>query len=517
MNSNLWLLSVFGFFAGVLITYVIAYIISLNRRNEYIQALQKADNENEQIKVKNQEQQQLISQLNSDISSQRDKLEKFAQNYAKLQSILSVSETREQHLQNDNKILQNHLSELEKKYEQQTNLHQTIQHEKMKAEEQLKHLNKRLEESKSFLDNATKLLSDRFHHLADDILKQRSQEFSEKNSQQNKLLSEQNQTSIKNLIEPVHKEIEKFNHLIQETNEKNAARNATLQAELEQLKNLNTNLSIEANNLTRALQMNNKIQGNWGEVILEKILENAGLLKNQHYILQHQIKDDEKQEKTKIPDVIIRLPENRSLVIDAKVSLNSYLDYIQAQNNQDIQQIQNTEKSLNNSLESHIKNLSSKDYSHWVDGNSPDFVFMFIPIEPVFQFLCNQEKLLYTAYKHNVIPVSPNSLYAMLRTVESIWRVEDQTKNVQEITKVGGDLYDKFTNFLEEFDKIGNGINKIQELYENAERKLKGKGNLCKQADKLQRLGVSVKKQMPEHYLTDEIDGDILQFEEIED
>ena len=261
---------------------------------------------------------------------------------------------------------------------------------------------------------------------------------------------------------------------------------------------MNQQITQEAKNLTTALKGQSKTQGNWGEFILESILEKSGLVKGREYVVQESITAE--SGKRFQPDVIIKLPENRSIVIDSKVSLNAYEKYI---SNEDEHQKQLALREHINSIRSHTKNLNSKNYQNLYQLESLDFVLMFMPIEPAFALAVQNDPSIFNdAFEMNIVIVSPSTLLATLRTVESIWRQEKQNKNAMEIARQGGALYDKFVGFLEDLKSIGDRLDQAKGSYDNAWKKIKeGSGNLVSRAEKIKQLGAKVSKTLPSSIL----------------
>ncbi len=296
-------------------------------------------------------------------------------------------------------------------------------------------------------------------------------------------LARHNQQNIDAIIKPFKEHIDAYHDRLESFYNLESKERFSLTKEIQSLQALNQQISQDAINLTNALKGNNKIQGDWGEMILERILENSGLQKGREYVIQESFKDE--QAKLLRPDVIIKLPENREVIIDAKVSLTAYERYYH-----DDQAKEKHLKDFLSSLQAHIKLLSSKKYQK-IDGiETLDFVLLFIPIEGAFSLAQTSDNNLWQkAYKHDIILVSPSTLMAVLRVIENAWRFEKQNKNAKLIAKKAGDLYDKFYNFTLEMQKIERSLNKAQESYHDAFKKLSaGKGNLMQRAKELKGL-----------------------------
>ncbi|MFY9081905.1 DNA recombination protein RmuC, partial [Aliarcobacter butzleri] len=274
---------------------------------------------------------------------------------------------------------------------------------------------------------------------------------------------------------------------------------SSLLTEIKNLKELNNQISNDAINLTKALKGQNKTQGDWGEMILSSILDQTGLREGKEYTIQGSFTSAEG--KRLRPDVIVHLPSNKDIVIDSKVSLNAYINYSKAENEDEKQQ---ASKELVKSITSHIKDLSSKSYEN-IDGvRTLDFVLMFIPIEGAFLLgTSSDDNLFKLAFDNNIMLVSPSTLYVTLRTIENIWRNEHQNENAQLISKKAADLYDKFVAFVGDIEDIGTNITRTQKAYDGAMNKLSsGNGNLIRRTEEFLELGVKPKKQLPNRYLS---------------
>jgi DNA recombination protein RmuC len=260
------------------------------------------------------------------------------------------------------------------------------------------------------------------------------------------------------------------------------------------LKEMNQKITQEATNLTNALKGQSKTQGNWGEFILESILEKSGLVKGREYVVQESLTAE--SGKRFQPDVIINLPENKSIIIDSKVSLIGYEKFISSD---DEREKQLALREHINSIRSHIKSLSGKNYQNLYQLESLDFVLMFMPIEPAFAYAVQSDASLFTdAFERNIVIVSPSTLLATLRTIASIWRQENQNRNALEIAKQSGDMLDKFTAFVDDLISVGKGLMSAKDNYDKAMNKLvDGRGNLVNRAEKIKQLGAKASKTLP--------------------
>ncbi|PID88675.1 MAG: recombinase RmuC [Bacteroidia bacterium] len=297
------------------------------------------------------------------------------------------------------------------------------------------------------------------------------------------------------LLSPLKEKIATFEKKVEETYEKGLKDQTDLRAELKKLYELNSKISLEANNLTKALKGDVKQQGNWGELVLERILDRSGLTKGVEY--EREVVTQNEEGARIRPDVIIKLPENKHLIVDSKVSL---VAYEKAVNSEVEEQRLGYLKEHVNSIKQHIKGLAEKHYSSARNLNSPDFVLLFIPVESSFSLAVQQDNELFNiAWDNKIVIVSPSTLLATLRTVSSIWRQEQQTQNVQEIARQGGALYDKFVGFYTDLEKVGKKMQEAQTAYVDSMKKLyDGKDNLVRKAERLRDLGAKTQKELPQ-------------------
>ncbi|MEY3848095.1 MAG: hypothetical protein RL615_1085 [Pseudomonadota bacterium] len=340
---------------------------------------------------------------------------------------------------------------------------------------------------------AKTVLSDQFKNLANEILEEKSKRF-----------AEQNQQNLDILLKPLQEKLTDFRKQVDETYQSEARERFALKQEVEKLAGLNLRMTDETRALTNALKGESKTQGDWGELVLETILENSGLRKGEEYLVQdtQTISDGSRLQ----PDVVIRLPESKHLVIDSKVSITAYTRYIQT----DDDAIKTAE--LNShvlSIKQHIQGLSAKNYQDLYGVGSIDFVLMFIPIEPAFLAAMRHAPDIYQdALKKNIVIVCPSTLLATVRTVAHLWRQEHQNRNAQKIARQCASLYDKFVGFVEDLDKVGQRLEQAQISYTDAVGKLKtGRGNLIRTAENVKKLGVKPNKSLPSK-LTDVADDE---------
>ena len=338
------------------------------------------------------------------------------------------------------------------------------------------------QEKLALLLDAKVALTDQFKALANEILEEKSKRF-----------TEQNQTNLGALLDPLKLKITEFQTKIEDTYVKEGNERSALGVELRHLKELNQQLSEDAKNLTRALRGSAKAQGTWGEWILETVLDGSGLRKGHEYVVQSSLSREDGTRA--LPDVIIHLPEGRSLVIDSKVSLVAYEEFAVTENERERAA---AGKRHMESIKGHIKGLSGKNYQSLYSLNSLDFVLLFVPIEPAFMLaVASDRDLFMDAWNCNVLLVSPSTLLFVVRTVAHLWRQEAQSRNAQEIAKRGAELYDKFVGFVEDMNSLGNRLKQAQSAFDDAFGKLaNGRGNLVGQAQKLRQLGVKPSKSL---------------------
>jgi DNA recombination protein RmuC len=336
--------------------------------------------------------------------------------------------------------------------------------------------------SMELLDEAKSALSQQFETVAHQIFEQKNRSFEATHNKQ-----------IELLLKPFREQINNFSKQTQHHYENEAKERHLLKDEIGRLKELNLRISQDALNLTQALRGDNKMQGNWGEVVLERILEESGLREGHEYEIQTSHRDSDG--KLLRPDVLVHLPQGREIIIDSKVSLVAYETFMSSD---DPQMKTNALKQHIASIEAHVKGLSNKCYEALERVNTLDFVLLFMPIEGAFLLALEQDGGFFRrAYDHNIIIVSPSTLLVTLRTIEHIWRRERQEENAKEIAKKAEDLYDKFVGFVEDMNRIGEQIDKSRESYDDAMNKLvSGRGNLVRRVEMIKELGLKPKKQL---------------------
>ena len=325
-----------------------------------------------------------------------------------------------------------------------------------------------------------------FANLARTLLDEQSKNFSEISKEQ-----------VAQLLIPFRDRIHDFRDRVEKTHESQGERFAALRQELAHLRDLNQKISQDALELTRALRGDNQIQGAWGEMLLERILEQSGLRKDSEYFTQesHQTEIDGKSRRVR-PDVIVQLPGDRHVIIDSKVSLTAYTDHI---NSNDPVEAEEAAARHRNSVRAHLKGLSIKNYQNTHHLKSLDFILLFIPIEGAFHLALKNDTELYDqAFRQNIVIVTPSTLLASLRVIENLWRENRQNQNAQRIADEAGKLYDKFVGFIEDLERIDQTLNQARIAYQAAHNKLtSGRGNLVGRAEKLQELGARTSKNLP--------------------
>ena len=345
-------------------------------------------------------------------------------------------------------------------------------------------LSEKLDNQKEEIENLQKRLTIEFENIANKILKERSDDFTVSN---HKHLSE--------ILNPLKERIQLFEKKVDETYDKELRDKISLREEVRKLSELNTKVSEEANNLTKALKGDVKKQGNWGEVVLERVLERSGLTKGQEY--EREVVVEGADSSVQRPDVIIHLPDNKHIVIDSKVSLVAYERLMSAETEE--QRVAYLKDHIS-SLRNHVKLLGEKNYQNAQNINTPDFVLMFLPIEASFSVAVQGDSEIFAyAWERKIVIVSPTTLLATLRTISSIWKQENQTKNAQEIARLSGALYDKFIGFVEDMVRIKLNIDRTSGAYDDAMRKMKdGSGNIIRTAEKIKELGAKTgNKSLP--------------------
>lgn len=383
--------------------------------------------------------------------------------------------------QEKNKTLNAQLSELKKELEGQREKVLELNNTLGAAEADYRNLQEKLQDQKKEVESLNERFSAQFKNLANDIFEEKTKKF-----------TEQNKNHLFDLLRPLGEKITAFEKKVEDTHKDNISRNSALREQLEGLQKLNVQMTREAENLTRALRGDSKTQGAWGEFILESILEKSGLEKDREYFVQESFTTVEGRLR---PDVIIRLPEKKHVIIDSKVSLTAYNNFVNADSEEEKVVFL---KSHISSIRQHMKSLGDKNYHKNLSESSLDFVIMFIPIEPAYILAIQREKLLYEeALERRIVFVSPTLLIPSLQLIKNTWKQEYQTRHVMEIATKAGDLYDKFASFTDDLIVLGRHLETSKKYYEESMKKLSvGSGNLVRRVEDLKKLGAKASKSI---------------------
>ncbi|WP_339890038.1 DNA recombination protein RmuC [uncultured Flavobacterium sp.] len=382
-------------------------------------------------------------------------------------------------------------TQFEKTLLQVNNEKETIRTEKevlaiqlSKKEVDFENLWERNKEQKQEVEQLQEKFTKEFENLANKILEEKSNKF-----------TEQNKENMKNILSPLQEKILHFEKKVEDTHKESIDYHAALRQQILGLRDMNEKMSKETINLTKALKGDSKLQGNWGELVLERVLEKSGLEKGREYEVQQSFTNEEGTRV--LPDVIINLPDGKKMVVDSKVSLTGYERFVNEEDD-DLKAIYLKEHVT--SIKRHVEQLSAKNYQDIYQMESPDFVLLFIPIEPAFALALNDDNTLYNkAFEKNIVIVTPTTLLATLRTIDSMWTNQKQQENAIEIARQAGALYDKFEGFVSDLIKIGKKMDEAKSEYGNAMNKLvEGKGNLVTSVEKLKKMGAKAKKALPE-------------------
>lgn len=356
----------------------------------------------------------------------------------------------------------------------------------------------KLKEQRQQIEDLQLKLTKDFENIANKILTENSSKF-----------TEQNKTNLDGILNPLRERIKDFEEKVDKAYKSESAERNTLKGSIEELMKLNKQISEEANNLTNALKGDTKKQGNWGEFVLEKILESSGLVENENYTLQGKGMSLVDEDGNRFqPDVVINLPDEKHLIIDSKVSLIAYEKLLNANSEEEREKYI---KEHVTSIRAHVQGLSAKNYQDLYGIHSPDFVLLFIPIESSFSVASQYDRDLFEfAWTKRIVLVSPSTLLATLKTVSSVWKQEKHTKNALEIAKKAGLLYDKFVGFIDDLKKMGDQLGKAQESYNSAFGKLhEGKGSLTNSVESLRVLGLKTKKKIDKNLLEESTEEEV--------
>ena len=351
---------------------------------------------------------------------------------------------------------------------------------------ELENTKSKLSENKQEVEKLQEKFTKEFENLANKILEEKSAKF-----------TEQNKENLKQILNPLQEKIQNFEQKVENSNKESIERHAALGEHLKSLHEQNIKISTEANNLAKALKGESKTQGNWGELILERVLEKSGLEKGREYDMEKSFTVNDGDRQRLRPDVIIHLPDNKKMIVDSKVSLTAYERF--ANSDDEIEKSQFLKEHIA-SLNRHVVQLSEKKYEDLYEIESPDFVLLFVPIEPAFAVAINHDNQLYNkAFEKNIVIVTPSTLLATLRTIDSMWNNEKQQRNAIEIARQAGALYDKFDGLIADLTKVGKKMDEAKSGYKDAMNKLfEGRGNLITSVEKIKKLGAKAKKSLPD-------------------
>ena len=411
----------------------------------------------------------------------------FEKDKTKIEKEKSGLEERVVLLQQSKDMVENNFIESQKELKDNQKEKENLITTNTRQDSEINNLQIKLTENKGEVEKLNEKFTKEFENLANKILDEKSSKF-----------TEQNRENIKNILSPLQEKIKGFEDKVEKTHKESIDYHAALRQQIIGLKELNQQMSKETLNLTKALKGDNKMQGNWGELVLERVLEKSGLEKDREYFVQQSFTNDEGRRV--MPDVVIHLPDDKKMIVDSKVSLVAYEQYI---NEEDEIQKGRFLKEHVASLKRHVDQLSEKKYEDIYKIESPDFVLLFVPIEPAFAVALNTDTYLYNkAFEKNIVIVTPSTLLATLRTIDTMWNNEKQQRNALEIARQAGALYDKFQGLLGDLIGIGKRIDESKKEYASAMNKLvEGRGNIITSVEKLKKMGAKAKKSLPENII----------------
>lgn len=402
----------------------------------------------------------------------------------KINGLLSQIEQLKTQFQSEKTTWEKQLSQLNLEKETIRNEKEVLAIQLSKKEVDFDNLLERNREQKQEVEQLQEKFTKEFENLANKILEEKSNKF-----------TEQNKENLKSILSPLHDKIQHFEKKVEDTHKESIDYHAALRQQIIGLREMNAQMSKETLNLTKALKGDSKMQGNWGELVLERVLEKSGLEKGREYEVQQSFTTDEGQRVQ--PDVVINLPDGKKMIVDSKVTLTAYERYV---NEEDDNLKEQFLKEHVSSLKRHVEQLGEKNYQDLYKIESPDFVLLFVPIEPAFALALQEDATLYNkAFEKNIVIVTPSTLLATLRTIDSMWTNQKQQENAYEIARQAGALYDKFEGFVADLIKIGKRMDEAKGEYSQAMNKLvEGKGNLVTSVEKLKKMGAKAKKSLPE-------------------
>lgn len=475
-----------GGIIGAIIVFFItkSNAVSRAKYEELNQRFIKTESERDNLAAKIREQHELLQSQNSSLQDLQTKLEETKNSFIKLATDL---ESKNQSL-NDLKNANNeHLSQIQLL----TNEKQDLMAKKSELSAQNHNLHQLLESQKEEIAKMQEIAKVEFQNLANKILEEKTEKF-----------TEQNQQNLKSILEPFQEKIAELKNKVSETYDKEAKERFSLGEKVKELAQLNQQISEDAKKLTRALKGESKTQGNWGEMILESILEKSGLVKGREYFLEHQLKDEDNKAlfsefsgKKMRPDAVVKYPDERNVIIDSKVSLTAFTELVD-ETDPEVYHIKSNQHLA--SVKNHIVQLSQKAYDDY--GKSLDFVMMFIPSEPAYIAAMQTDQNLWNfAYERRILLLNPSNLITSLKLIADLWKREYQNRNAIEIAERGAKLYDKFVGFVENLEKVGKNIDQAKASYTDAYKQLyDGRDNLIAQTQKMKSLGIKNKKELPQ-------------------
>ncbi len=459
-------MALLGSTGGVAILYLIYSRFSLKSKLDRL----SIENASQQEQLKSMEalaeSQQKLQQRVSELQPLEGSVIQLERQLENLQNVLQQKETSLQELQERNNQLRESSAELSSR----------LENEKQNAQEKIQ-----------LLEEAKQQLANEFKVLANQIFESKQSQFNEHSKQ-----------SVESVLKPMQAALESFKQRVETAHKEDIEGRASLTEQLKQLQSLNSKMTEEAQNLTQALKGDSKTQGNWGELILERLLERSGLREGVEFDREKSFVNDEG--KRQRPDVVINLPDNKHIVIDSKVSL---LHYEKALNSDSEVEKQTALKQHLSSLKNHIDTLAAKRYEHLERLNAPDFVLMFVPVEGAYMMAIEADPSVFeNAFEKRVAVVTPTTLFTTLKTIEQLWRYERQSENTLQLIKRAAEVHDKFVGFVETFEKVGKQLDTAQSTYQTARKQMmSGSGNLVRQAEMLKELAGKTRKEIPEHLL----------------
>lgn len=458
-----------GFACGTMVTYLLARSAAKQRYAAWEESALQTAAELEQLR------QQRDAQV-----AEKDTV--IAEQHRELMSMQSQLGELRQQAQQLAQLQQDYRAQLDE-YKQLQSAHAALQARHDAQAARMSEVQRGHDEKLALMEAAEQRLQTQFENLANKIFESKSENF-----------SKQSQSGLESILTPLKEQIETFKRQISDQYVREGQERASLKTEILSLKELNQRITEEANALTMALKGDNKKQGNWGEVVLERILKESGLREGHEFETQVSLRAHDG--KLQQPDVVVHLPNDKDVIIDAKVSLSAYERFF----NTDDEELRRQHlKDHVASLRGHIKGLGAKDYQELDGLRTLDYVLMFIPVEPAFLLAVEEEPELVTlALNHNIMLVSPTNLLVALRTINNIWQYEYQNQNAQKIAQHAAKLYDKFSGFVTDMEKIGKSLDTTQKHYEGAFNKLsQGRGNIVRQIEQFRKLGVQPSKSLP--------------------